>query len=82
MSNKGKIRKHKIYKRIEEETGIPYNKVEEAVKYQFKCVADLMASGNRKTKEFPSIRLPYWGQWKAKEKRIKYIQNKSNKSNE
>ena len=82
MSNRGKIRKHTIYKQIEEETDIPYNKVEEAVKHQFKQVAKLMASANRETGDFPSIRLPYWGKWKAKQKRIEYIQNKSKNKDE
>lgn len=78
MSKKGQIDRQKIYKRIEEETGIPKHKVEEAVKHQFRQVANLMASGNREAKEFPSIRLPYFGKFKAKQKRIEYVQNKSN----
>lgn len=78
MSNKGKVNKQKLYRKIEEETDIPLNKVEEAVKHQFSRVAELMASGDREKKEFPSIRLPYWGIWKAKESRVEYIQEKSN----
>lgn len=77
MSNKGKIRKYELYRRIEEETGIPIDKIEEAVKHQFSSVARLMTSGDRENQDFPSIRLPYFGKWKAKQKRIEYIQNKT-----
>lgn len=78
MANKGRLDKQKIYEQIEERTGIPKHKVEQAVKHQFSRTAELMASGDRETREFPSIRLQYFGKFEASKKRIKHLQEKSN----
>jgi nucleoid DNA-binding protein len=75
MANQGLINKQKIYERIEEETGVPKHKVEEAVKHEFSRTAELMASGDREKKEFPSIRLQYFGKFDVHPKRIEYLQN-------
>lgn len=78
MANNGFLNKQKIYERIEERTDIPKNKVEEAVKHQFSRTAELMASADRETREFPSIRLQYFGKFEANKKRIKHLQENSN----
>lgn len=78
MANKGYLNRQKIYRDIEEQTGIPRNKVEEAVKHQFSRTAKLMASGDRKNMDFPSIRLQYFGKFEANKKRIKHLQEASN----
>ena len=75
MANKGRLNREKIYNRIEDQTGIPRNKVEEAVKHQFSRTAELMKSADRENKDFPSIRLQYFGKFEAKDKRIEYLQN-------
>jgi len=82
MATQGKVDRQKIYKQIEERTDIPRHRVEEAVKHQFNRTADLMASGDRETRDFPKIRLQYFGQFYAKEERIKHLQKAAKKSNE
>jgi len=77
MANNGFVNKQKIYEKIEERTGIPKHKVEEAVKHQFSRTAELMASGDREEMEFPSIRLQYFGKFEANKKRIRHLQNNS-----
>lgn len=72
--NNGRLDREVIYKRIEERTGIPRNKVKEAVKHQFSRTAELMASGDRESRDFPSIRLQYFGKFEAHPKRIKEVQ--------
>lgn len=74
MANNGQINRQKIYRQIEERTGIPRHKVEEAVKHQFSRTAELMASADRENQEFPSIRLQYFGKFEANKKRIKHLQ--------
>jgi len=81
MSKKGKVRREKIYRRIEDEQDIPRDKIREAVKHQFSRTAELMASGNRETGDFPSVRLPYFGKFYVKEKRWKHLQESNNDSN-
>jgi len=75
MANNGFVNKQKIYEKIEERTGIPKHKVEEAVKHQFSRTAELMKSADREEMEFPSIRLQYFGKFEANKKRIKHLQN-------
>lgn len=75
MSTQGRVNRQKIYREIEERTGIPRNKVEEAVKHQFSRTAELMRNANREKMEFPSIRLQYFGKFEANKKRIKHLQN-------
>lgn len=77
MANNGYLDRQDIYKKIEERTGIPKHKVEEAVKHQFSRTAELMKSANRETREFPSIRLQYFGKFEANKKRIQHLQNNS-----
>jgi len=79
MANKNFLSKEKVYKEISEQTDIPAHKVEEAVKHQFSCTAELMKSGDRENLDFPSIRLQYFGKFEADERVVKHIQRNANK---
>lgn len=72
MAKKGFIKRRELYEEISEETDIPVHKVEEAVKHQFGRTAELMASGNPND-GFEAIRLPYFGKFYAKDKRVEKI---------
>ena len=47
---------------------LPLKKVEEIVNHQFKFVEQIMKKG-----DFDSIRLPYFGKFSVKPKRVEYI---------
>jgi len=55
---------------------LPLQEIEEIVEHQFKFVARIMKEG-----KFDSIRLPYFGKFTVNEKRLKYINEKTNKKN-
>ena len=46
-------------------------KITEIVNYQFKYVTKIMAKG-----DFEAVRLPYFGKFSVKAKRLEYIRNK------
>jgi nucleoid DNA-binding protein len=51
---------------------LPIKKVAEIINYQFKYVNKVIAEG-----KFKSVRLPYFGRFSVKPKRLKYIQDKN-----
>lgn len=71
-------RKDELIEELAEKYHVPPEKVKEAVNSQFAFTAERMADG-----EFPEIRLPYFGVFKANEKRIEHLnKSKSKKNNE
>ena len=50
------------------------NKIEEIINHQFKYIEKIMKEG-----KFETIRLPYFGKFSVKQKRIEYINNKKQK---
>lgn len=74
MALQGKVDREEIYKQISKELSIPMHEVKQAIKHQFQATADYMASANRETLEFPTIRLQYFGKFHALESRIKHLQ--------
>jgi len=50
---------------------LPLKKVNEIINYQFKYVAKVIAKG-----DFKPVRLPYFGKFSVKAKRLAYIRNK------
>jgi len=55
---------------------LPLKEIESIVYSQFKFVAKIMSKG-----KFESIRLPYFGKFHVKSKRLKYIKEKSGSIN-
>ena len=55
---------------------LPLSKIKEIVEYQFKFAATTMKKG-----KFETIRLPYFGKFTVKRKRLAYIKKLSKKSN-
>tara|TARA_R110002167_G_scaffold77281_1_gene214681 strand:+ start:258 stop:488 length:231 start_codon:yes stop_codon:yes gene_type:complete len=51
---------------------LPLNKVKKIVEYQFKFVAQTMKKG-----KFETVRLPYFGKFTVKSKRLEYIKKLS-----
>tara|TARA_R110002020_G_scaffold102602_2_gene240816 strand:- start:2023 stop:2247 length:225 start_codon:yes stop_codon:yes gene_type:complete len=50
---------------------MPLKKIEEIVNHQFKYIEKVMKEG-----KFESIRLPYFGKFSVKQKRVEYINKK------
>lgn len=50
---------------------LPLKKVTEIINYQFKYVNKVIAKG-----DFETVRLPYFGKFSVKAKRLEYIRNK------
>ena len=50
---------------------LPLKKVTEIINYQFKYVHKVIAKG-----DFEAVRLPYFGKFSVKAKRLEYIRNK------
>jgi nucleoid DNA-binding protein len=59
-----------IIQRLATKYNLPLNKVEEAVFYQFKYVADIIKAG-----KFEPIRLPYLGKFHVLPGRLKHLNN-------
>ena len=55
--------------------GLPLQKVEEAVYFQFKYVADVIRTG-----KFESVRLPFLGKFHVNERRLTYLNERSDRS--
>ena len=52
---------------------LPLKEIEQMINYQFKFVSKIMKTGN-----FDAVRLPYFGKFSAKKKRIEYINKLKN----
>jgi len=52
---------------------MPLSKVEKIVNSQFKYVSEIVKEGN-----FETVRLPYFGKFSVKQKRVEYINKKKN----
>ena len=55
---------------------LPLSKIKEIIEYQFKLVSTTMKKG-----KFEAIRLPYFGKFTVKRKRLAYIKKLSKKKN-
>jgi nucleoid DNA-binding protein len=64
-----------IIQKLASEHNLPLQKVEEAVYYQFKYVADVIRSG-----KFESIRLPFLGKFHVRPGRLRYLNERLNNS--
>lgn len=74
MSKKGPIDRERIYRKIARELGIKTDKVKEVVRHEFKFVKKVMERGN-----FNSVRLPRFGIFEVKEKRLKNVKKYGNR---
>jgi len=61
--------------KLASEHNLPLQKVEEAVYFQFKYVADVIKKG-----KFESIRLPFLGKFHVNERRLTYLNERSDRS--
>jgi nucleoid DNA-binding protein len=66
--------KERLIEELAKKYGVPEKDVEKAVKSQFKALHKEMAK-----EDFPEIRLPFFGVFKAKPSRIKHLNNYKNK---
>lgn len=57
-----------LYRQIADEMNISQLDIEDAVKHQFKFVANTMKRG-----DFKGVRLPYFGKFWAKKNRIRWL---------
>lgn len=53
---------------------LPLSKIEEIIGHQFKYIAEIMKKG-----DFETIRLPYFGKFSVKSKRVDHINKKNGK---
>ena len=65
-----KVDQKVILQRLATKYGLPIQKVEEAVYYQFKYTACIIKGGG-----FESVRLPYLGKFHVLPGRLKYLNN-------
>ena len=63
--------KEEIIQFLATKYNLPLKKIAEIINYQFKYVTKVMEDGN-----FESVRLPYFGRFSVKPKRLEYIKNK------
>lgn len=68
MSTQGPVDRQALYEEVSEKVDLTPEEVEEAVRYQFKYIAEVMEEGN-----FEAVRLPYFGIFKVKEERLKHL---------
>jgi nucleoid DNA-binding protein len=61
--------------KLASEYSLPLHKVEEAVYYQFRYVADTIRSG-----KFESVRLPFLGKFHVRKGRLNYLNERPNNS--
>lgn len=69
-------RKEELIEELAKKYHVSPEEVKKAVNSQFKFTRDKISSGN-----FPEIRIPYFGLFRAKESRIKHL-NKAKKHND
>ena len=62
-----------IINKLATKYNLPLRVITKIVDHQFKFVGKIMKEGN-----FDAVRLPYFGKFSAKKKRIEYIKKKSN----
>jgi len=67
--------KDQLIQQLSEKYKVPPAKIERAVESQFKFVSRKM-----RDPEFPSIRLPFFGVFKANPKRLKHLDEKRRKA--
>ena len=64
-----------IIQKLASEHNLPLHKVEEAVYYQFKYVADVIRAG-----KFESVRLPFLGKFHVRKGRLNYLNERPDNS--
>ena len=67
--------KKELIQLLATEYNLPLKEVERVINSQFKLVAKTMSEGN-----FESIRLPFFGVFRVKKSRVKYINDAKRKS--
>jgi len=67
--------KKKLIQLLATEHDLPLNEVEKIVNSQFKLVAKTMSEGR-----FEAVRLPFFGVFRVKKSRLKYINDAKRKS--
>lgn len=72
MAKGGTVDRQELYNEIAKELGVRPEKVEEVVRHEFKFVKKVMARGN-----YNSVRLPRFGIFEVKEKRLKNMQRRN-----
>jgi nucleoid DNA-binding protein len=65
-----------LIQKLANKYNLPLKEVENIIYHQFKFVSKIMSKG-----KFESVRLPYFGKFHVKEKRLKYIKEKSGSIN-
>lgn len=68
MSTQGPVDRETLYHEVADKVDLTPEEVREAVRYQFKYVAEVMKEGN-----FEAVRLPYFGIFKVKKGRLKNL---------
>jgi nucleoid DNA-binding protein len=68
MSTQGPVDREALCHEVADKVDLTPEEVREAVRYQFKYVAEVMKEGN-----FEAVRLPYFGIFKVKEGRLKNL---------
>jgi nucleoid DNA-binding protein len=71
-----KRNKEAIIQYLATKYNLPLSKIKEIIEYQFKFVSTTMKKG-----KFEAIRLPYFGKFTVKRKRLAYIKKLSKKKN-
>ena len=64
-----------MIQQLASEHNLPLQKVEEAVYFQFKYVADVIRTGG-----FESVRLPFLGKFPVNERRLRYLKERLDRS--
>lgn len=70
MAKKGKVNKDKIYQDIADKLNITEKQVKKAVEHQFQFVHNTIKEGN-----FDAVRLPYFGVFKVKPRRLEHLRD-------
>jgi nucleoid DNA-binding protein len=68
MSTQGPVDREALYHEVADKVDLTPDEVQEAVRYQFQYVAEVMKEGN-----FESVRLPYFGIFKVKDGRLEHL---------
>ena len=71
----GRMKEKIVIQKLASEHNLPLRKVEEAIYFQFKYVADVM-----RAKKFEAIRLPFLGKFHVRKGRLKYLNERPNNS--
>ena len=64
-----------VIQQLASEHNLPLQKVEEAVYFQLKYVADVIRTGG-----FESVRLPFLGKFHVNERRLRYLNERLDRS--